>query len=173
MDLSYYSPGTIFCFHSEKKPPVANYSFSIPDGGGGQRWKVWYKMQQKHIDVILSWITVRFQLFRLRIKSSRVPLLSKLFSRNYLRITGLKRKETITKAEREHNFCKKVMLILFLCSCRTYDVIPRSQIFGCLQSFNLNILDSFIDDNINWGPFTILLCISLKAFGWLMGWLTK
>ena len=36
MDLSYYSPGTIFCFHSEKKPPVANYSFSIPDGGGGR-----------------------------------------------------------------------------------------------------------------------------------------
>ena len=35
MDLSYYSPGTIFCFHSEKKPPVANYSFSIPDRGGG------------------------------------------------------------------------------------------------------------------------------------------
>ena len=35
MDLSYYSPGTFFCFHSEKKPPVANYSFSIPDGGGG------------------------------------------------------------------------------------------------------------------------------------------
>ena len=32
MDLSYYSPGTIFCFHSEKKPPVANYSFSIPGG---------------------------------------------------------------------------------------------------------------------------------------------
>ena len=78
MDLSYYSPGTIFCFHSEKKPPVANYSFSITDGGGGG--------------------------------AERVSLLSKLFSRNYLRITELKRKETITKAEREHNFCKKVML---------------------------------------------------------------
>ena len=75
MDLSYYSPGTIFCFHSEKKPPVANYSFSITDVG-----------------------------------AERVSLLSKLFSRNYLRITELKRKETITKAEREHNFCKKVML---------------------------------------------------------------
>ena len=37
MDLSYYSLGTIFCFHSEKKPPVANYSFSITDGGGGGR----------------------------------------------------------------------------------------------------------------------------------------
>ena len=53
LDLSYYSPGTIFCFYSEKKPPVANYFFSITTGGGGgQRWKVWYKMQQKHIDVM-------------------------------------------------------------------------------------------------------------------------
>ena len=37
LDLSYYSPGTIFCFYSEKKPPVANYFFSITTGGGGGR----------------------------------------------------------------------------------------------------------------------------------------
>ena len=35
LDLSYYSPGTIFCFYSEKKPPVANYFFSITTGGEG------------------------------------------------------------------------------------------------------------------------------------------
>ena len=132
--------------------------------------------RRKHVDVRHTLNICAFSTLLLWIKSPRVSLLSKLFSRKYLHITELKRRNN-HKTEKEHNFCKKVMLncislLLWNIWCDTW--VADFRLFAFFQlEYDQNVLHSFLHGYINSGSFTILPYVSLKAYGWLMGWLTK